>query len=822
MNDASGRAERGLSTRWTRIALVAAGIVLGQLVLYGPSLAGKTVLLPVDLLAQPNWYLPGAETATYGAPKNVVFSDPVLSFEMRRRFAASELAAGRWPLWNPYNFLGSPIARSTPYSPFNLLYYVMPAPVSLAWVQLLKSLVAGLGAYFFFRRALCAGFRPAAIGAVCYPVTGFFVLWQSYPLSAVVAWLPWVLLATDRAMRRPAGWGGPALAAATGAVLWSEGPDVAGQVLLVSGIYALWCLGDAHGWRPPGWPAWRSLAVAASGWLLGLLLAMPYLLPLAEYSKIGVRTAQRAGGGEERPPVGLQALPQTVLPDLYGSFERDHVRLVPGNRLESSAAAYTGLAATLVLAPLAFGGRRLRSQSILWVIVAVLGLGWSLDLPGLVPLLRLPGLNLMSHNRFVFAASFAILALAVLGLARIDRREVERRRVFLVPAALLLLLAGWLQLRSIRLPAQFATVFTQRIEAGDPAPGLDDRAGIERVRRNLEASARKDALLALLAAGGWFALWLGAQRWRPALPVAGVVMLGELLLFAHGQAAQCDPELYYPDVEILNRLAAAPPGRVLGVDCLPPTLNQRFGLRDVRGKDGVDPLPVLELLRAAGDPSAPAPSFARTLWYRPRAVEFDAEGARMPPILDLLGVRYLIYRGTPPPGVAPRLSAEDYWIAENPRALPRAFVPRRVETASDPTRRLRLLADEAFDPAEVAYVETPVELPEASRGAAAIAEEVPTRVVVEAELETAGLVILSDLFYPGWRATIDGEPAEILRVNHALRGVVAGAGRHRLTFTYEPASTAWGIRLMLAALAGIAAWMTILRRRRERLATRLP
>ncbi len=807
-----GSERHGLGERWKRLAIIAGGIIFGQIVLYGPSLAGKTVLLPVDLLAQPRWYLPPTDAAIDVVPKNVVFSDPVLSFEMRRRFAASELEAGRWPLWNPYNFLGSPIARSTPYSPFNLIYYLLPAPVSLAWIQLLKSLIAGFGAYLFFRRALAVDFRPAAVGAICYPVTGFFVLWQSYPLSAVVAWLPWVLLATDRAVRRPRGWGGPALAVTTGAALWSESPDVAGQVLLVSGIYALWCLFDAHG-RRPGWrTALKSLAAAAGGWLLGLLLATPYLLPLMEYGKMGARTVERAGGGEERPPVGLQALPQTVLPDLYGSFERDHVRLTPGNRLESSAAAYTGLAATLVLAPLAFGSRRRRAQCAMWAIVGVLGVGWSLNLPGLVQVLRLPGLNLMSHNRFVFATSFAILSLAVIGLARIARGEVGRRRVFLVPAVLLLLLTGWLGLRAARLPAQFTAQFTQRIEDGNPAPGLADRSAVERVRRNLEVETRRSAALALLAAGGWLWLWLGGQRRRAALPIAGVVMLGELLLFAHGQAAQCDPALYYPDVEILSRLAQAPPGRVLGVDCLPPALNQRFGLRDVRGKDGVDPLPVLELLRAAGDPSAPSPSFARTLWYRPRTVELEADGARLPPILDLLGVRYLIYRGTPPDGYTPRRVAEDYWIAENPRAMPRAFVPRRIETVADPAQRLRLLAGDAFDPAEVAYVETPVAVPAPARGTATIVTEVPNRIEIEADLETSGLIVLSDLFYPGWRATVDGEPAEILRVNHALRGVVAGAGRHGVEFSYAPASTARGIRLMLAALAGIAVWVISLRR----------
>src|SRR5207248_1881537 len=81
------------------------------------------------------------------------------------------------------------------FSPFNLLYCVFPSPKTLAWVQLVKSLVAAAGAYLFFRSVLGVGFRAALFGAWCYPLTGFFTYWQGHPLTYVTAWLPWVLAA---------------------------------------------------------------------------------------------------------------------------------------------------------------------------------------------------------------------------------------------------------------------------------------------------------------------------------------------------------------------------------------------------------------------------------------------------------------------------------------------------------------------------------------------------------------------------------------------------------------------------------------------------
>ena len=124
-------------------------------------------------------------------------------------------------------------------------------------------------------------------------------------------------------------------------------------------------------------PALRAGVALAAGWGLGFLLAGPYLLPFLEYTATGSRMARRSEGVEERPPVGLAALPQVVLPDMYGSTQIGSFYLsVPGqgNQLESSAAAYAGLLATLLVAPLAWCSRRHRSIDVFWLILIVLSL----------------------------------------------------------------------------------------------------------------------------------------------------------------------------------------------------------------------------------------------------------------------------------------------------------------------------------------------------------------------------------------------------------------------------------------------------------------
>jgi hypothetical protein len=118
------------------------------------------------------------------------------------------------------------------------------------------------------------------------------------------------------------------------------------------------------------------------------------------------------------------------------------------------------------------------------------------------------------------------------------------------------------------------------------------------------------------------------------------------------------------------------------------------------------------------------------------------------------------------------------------------------------------------DPHRVAWVEAPAAKLAGLAGAREGSEPVrflegndPTRVELEVNLQSPGLVILADVFYPGWRLEIDGRPAEILRANRLMRGAVVAAGSHRLVYTYRPDSLVVGVGL---SVVGLLAWLALL------------
>jgi hypothetical protein len=172
--------------------------------------------------------------------------------------------------------------------------------------------------------------------------------------------------------------------------------------------------------------------------------------------------------------------------------------------------------------------------------------------------------------------------------------------------------------------------------------------------------------------------------------------------------------------------------------------------------------------------------------------------------------------------------SDDVRLLRNEAALPRAWIVHRARVFP-PSPGLRhsgiatildemLFQNDAFwhDPRrpvrdfrQVAWVEThrPDEVAGfLSRAGTDPAETVtvvhsePQRVVLRATLRTAGLVVLADVYYPGWIVTVDGRPAEILRTNRAMRGVALPAGKHDLMFLYRPLSFRLGLGLSLIGL----------------------
>jgi hypothetical protein len=367
-------------------------------------------------------------------------------------------------------------------------------------------------------------------------------------------------------------------------------------------------------------------------------------------------------------------------------------------------------------------------------------------------------------------------------------------------AAAMLVTAGfglWCLFRAFELPEPLHSEIEAAIRLG--------RAGsvsLERLRaaqRTLSFCYAVGAALSLAAEVGWLTTFWSTRR----LGWCRVALIGlipaQLFWFAWQERRQADRSLYFPRVAALEKLAALPPGRIWGVDCLPPNLSQFDGLEDIRGYDAVDPSSFVRLFDLARDPQSPVTPYALTQEALP-ALLSTGHRLKLHPVADLLNVRYLVLRTPPPaPGDFPLVvHQDDYWVVENRDALPRAFVPRSVRVVDSDREALAIMQSPHFDPRETVLMSTNPKVGDAAKGTVAIRYETPTRASLDVDLGTDGIVVISDLWDPGWRAELDGVGCPLHRVDTALRGLRVPSGKHRIELTYDPPSVRFGFQIAAA------------------------
>jgi hypothetical protein len=144
----------------------------------------------------------------------------------------------------------------------------------------------------------------------------------------------------------------------------------------------------------------------------------------------------------------------------------------------------------------------------------------------------------------------------------------------------------------------------------------------------------------------------------------------------------------------------------------------------------------------------------------------------------------------------------------NRRALPRALVVHRAISAPDHEAAYAALHTPGFDPATAVVVEGGEALDVPPSGAAAIRFDAFGLNEIQLQVETPAdaYLVLSEVWYPGWRATVDGVPAPVLRANYAFRAVRLGPGQHQVRLTFTPRSWRMGLAISGLTLLILVVW----------------
>jgi hypothetical protein len=153
---------------------------------------------------------------------------------------------------------------------------------------------------------------------------------------------------------------------------------------------------------------------------------------------------------------------------------------------------------------------------------------------------------------------------------------------------------------------------------------------------------------------------------------------------------------------------------------------------------------------------------------------------------------------------------------------PRAWVVHQVEIIPGDDQAVERLSDGQFAPRDTAILPEPLSTPLSGTvepaGASTVRWEIrePARLQLEVDTPADGLLVLGEVYYPGWRAYVDGKPAPMLRADLALRAVPVSAGQHRVEMVYRPWTVPVGIIISALTLVGVfaASWVLVKREQR--------
>lgn len=189
--------------------------------------------------------------------------------------------------------------------------------------------------------------------------------------------------------------------------------------------------------------------------------------------------------------------------------------------------------------------------------------------------------------------------------------------------------------------------------------------------------------------------------------------------------------------------------------------------------------------------------------------------------LDLLGVKYIIVDNDTNMdeifGV-PIYNKKGVRIYNNDTSYARAFAVHNIIEIDDQDKVLDYLEDVSNDltltavVSNVEYVNMDIEEND-GYDSVAIEEYNANKVLISANMKSNGLLILSDLFYPGWEVYVDGNKQDIIQTDSILRGVYLQEGVHLVEFVYRPKALMIGLLISMFAFVVTIVGEIIIRKR---------
>ena len=675
--------------------------------------------------------------------RNFIITDPVRQQYPWRELAVNLLKKGQWPVWNPYSFSGTPLLgnlQTAPFYPLNIIFWLMP--FNLGW-SLLVLLQTVLGFTFMALYLKNLRLKPEAVvlGSVTWAGSGFFIAWlEANNLAQTAIWLPLLLLFTDKIFftRKKIRWLLLFVLALSSAFLAGH-LQTFFYISLVTGTYLL-----ARLWQTKNK---RVLLYFLPGLFLFLILTLPQSLPLVRFIAWSARSVDQAAWSRPEWFIPPQNLAQFLAPDFFGNPATLNYFGVFSYQEFVGYVGITGLFFSLLAI------WRRDKKTLFFGILALSALTFALPTPwGKLPfVLNLPLISSSQPTRLLVVVDFALAVLSAFGLDFFLRQKSGVFKTLFTALTIL----------GLGLAALWLYVLTRHSE-------------------NILVSQRNLIFPSLTFLALSFLIVLSAKV-RPAIFVLLALAVFDLWRFGSKYTSFSNPEYLYPETSVthfLQQNTGKDFSRFMTTDdrIFPPNFNVIYKLQSVNGYDPLYLANYGNLIVASERGSAET----KLPWGFNRIVVPKNVDS---PLIDLLGVKYVLsLRDETSPKLVKVFQEGETRVYQNTKAFPRAFLTANVL----PVANNRQAMDNLWkvDLAKTAVVEKSgmVFSGDLSGGMAGILSYRENSIQIRTQSSRQSFLVLTDSFYPGWKATVDGNPETIYLTDINFRGIFVPAGTHLVEF----------------------------------------
>lgn len=718
-----------------------------------------------------------------------VSSDLATQFVHWRGFGFGEIARGNLPLWNPHIYSGAPFLagfQSALLYPLNVLYLVLPLAKAINWGIAFHAFLGGL---FFYLWAFKRGLHPLA----CFLAGAEFIFCAPYflhiyaghlPNLCTMIWAPLLFLAIDGAIEKPAaGWCllgtfAVAMQILAGHIQYTYYTGIASSIYLAVRLYG----------APERLKALGCFALFYTG---AVILAAAQILPGIE----AARDTLRGMGVTYKFAAMFSFPPENLVTWLVPAFFGDTVHFPYWGRWYlwemSLFFSVTGFLLAVYAVVFRQGKERFIPAAMAGILL-LLAMGSYLPWFGLL-YTYLPGFDkFRGVSKFVFQATLFVILLSAMGLDSLLRDGLRKRWQVLaalgVAAGLSLIIGLTIRQSAGAASGLWAGIMRAIGGTGEVylppeffAKGLAIMKAGEFAAQGLVILSATCALIAAV-------LFLRVSNFWKSLLLVGLAVIE---LFSAGRTAHHAFRLdeAYPGGMVAMFAQRTGDQRILNP--YNPNLAMSMGWRDVWGYDPLIP-------RRYGEFMAWMQQAELTQIVR-NDLQF-----RYHPLLKMLGCRTMLM----PVDGGVRLVELDGDI------MPRAYLVGQWAAEPARDRAFAILGQPGFDPRKLAVLERDPGLPagkaSGSPGSVRVTESSTDHLTIEADVNTAAILVVTENYTEGWRIVpLEGSAAgayEIIPANYTLRGVPLAPGHHHFRMEYRPASFVGGVWL---SLAGCIAWLAV-------------